>query len=563
MEEYKGAEAFIEVLNANGVENIFFNPGIDTVPVQVTISRFKEQGKRTPGLVLCLDESVAMHAAHGYYMVSGGPQVVLVHRELGTLQVGGALLNAQWGRIPVVLCAGSAATVGRMTWKQEPYDQGNMVRNCVKWDHEMSGDENINDVVHQALQIASTEPCGPVYLSIPMEAFSEEVDKAPPVASTAKPTKGVDPNILGRAAEILIEAENPLILVGHAGRYHQSVAALVELAEAVSARVITTLVRMNFPTTHPLCAGIDPIGGGSRDLSTYIADADVLLVIDYDMPYAPGWVVPGVNVKIIHIDVDTKKQGIPLWNRVADIQIEANSAEVIPALTRVVQQKLTPAKQTLFRERFNRLESEHKELRKKRHDSAVSKAEQRPISAEWLAHCLAEVVDEDTIILNQTITHTASVAEQIYRTKAGTMLACAGGSIGWALGAALGAKIAAPDKTVVSLTGDGGFVWGCPVAALWTAGSYQAPFLTVIFNNQAYGAIKGLVERAYGKERMSNEMGFKMGVGILPSPDYAKVAHACGAYGWTVDDPADVLPALSEAIDQVYSGRPAVVDVRL
>ena len=146
MEEYKGAEAFIEVLNANGVEKIFFNPGIDTVPVQVTVSRFMEQGKPTPDLVLCLDESVAMHAAHGHYMVSGRPQVVLVHRELGTLQVGGALLNAQWGRIPTVLCAGSAATAGRMTWKQEPYDQGNMVRNCVKWDHEMHGGENIRDV---------------------------------------------------------------------------------------------------------------------------------------------------------------------------------------------------------------------------------------------------------------------------------------------------------------------------------------------------------------------------------------------------------------------------------
>ena len=120
MEEYKGAEAFIETLNTFGVETIFFNPGIDTVPVQITISRFMEQGKPTPQLVLCLDESVALTAAHGHYMVSGRPQVVMVHSELGTLQLGGALHNAQWGRIPVIIWAGAQATGQRVDWMDEP-----------------------------------------------------------------------------------------------------------------------------------------------------------------------------------------------------------------------------------------------------------------------------------------------------------------------------------------------------------------------------------------------------------------------------------------------------------
>src|SRR4030042_2408382 len=101
MEQYQGAEAFIEVLNANGVEHIFFNPGGEQAAIQATIAKFRLSGKRTPRLILCLDESVAMTAAHGHYMVSGRPQLVMVHAELGTQQVGGALHNAQWGRIPV------------------------------------------------------------------------------------------------------------------------------------------------------------------------------------------------------------------------------------------------------------------------------------------------------------------------------------------------------------------------------------------------------------------------------------------------------------------------------
>ena len=144
----------------------------------------------------------------------------------------------------------------------------------------------------------------------------------------------------------------------------------------------------------------------------------------------------------------------------------------------------------------------------------------------------------------------------------GALLGCAGGAIQWALGAALGAKVAAPDRTVVSLVTDGGFVWGCPLATLWSASSYQAPFLTVIFNNQSYGVIRGLVQMLSGTE-LSDEMGFELGVDIMPPPEYGMVAQACGGYGRTVEDSADVLPALKEAMSQVGQGKPAVVDVRL
>ena len=109
---------------------------------------------------------------------------------------------------------------------------------------------------------------------------------------------------------------------------------------------------------------------------------------------------------------------------------------------------------------------------------------------------------------------------------------------------------------------DGGFVWGCPLATLWSASSYQAPFLSVIFNNQSYGVIRGLVQRLSGTE-LSDKMGFELGVDIVPPPEYGLVAQACGGYGQTVVDPADVLPALKEAMKQISQGKPAVVDVKL
>lgn len=565
MEQYEGAEAFVEVLNAHGVENIFFNPGSATVPIQVTISKFRAAGKRTPRLVLCLDESLAMTAAHGHYMVSGQPQVVMAHCELGTQRVGGALLNAQFGRIPVILWAGlQLPGVPRVNWKQEPYDQGLIVRNSAKWDHQISSDEDIHDVLRKAFQIAYTEPCGLVYLAFPPSILTEKIDKVkiPPSAVAPLPsTAPADVDSLSKAAEILIEAENPLIVAGHSGRYPESVSSLVELAETLCAPVITSQVYMNFPHTHPLCAGVEQYRG-SRKTNPY-SDADVLLVIDYDMPYAVSETLPSPEVKIIHIDLDPCTRGRPLWNRGSDIYIEADSREAMPTLKDIISQKLTPEKRIQFQKRFRQMESNHKKQREDWYALAMSKADQKPISADWLCHCISEVIDEDAIIATFMISPQAPVTEQIPRTRPGTFIGNAGGSVQFALGAAFGAKIAAPDRTVVSITTDGGFVWSSPVATLWTARAYNAPFLSVIMNNQGYNIIRKMVQRGYGETTLTDESAFESGVDIKPPPDYSLIAQACGAYGRLVEDPADVMPALREALEQVRRGKPAVLNVRI
>jgi acetolactate synthase-1/2/3 large subunit len=135
--------------------------------------------------------------------------------------------------------------------------------------------------------------------------------------------------------------------------------------------------------------------------------------------------------------------------------------------------------------------------------------------------------------------------------------------MGWALGAALGAKLAAPNRTVVSLIGDGGFIYGCPVAALWSASAYHAPFLTVICNNQSYLSIRELLRSNYGDESVSGEMGFEIGTDIKNPPDFASLARACNAYGDKVEEPSELLNALRKAIDQVRNGTPAVLDVKV
>ena len=563
----RGAEALVELFNANNVDYIFLNPGTDTVPVQEALSKFRALGKRTPEAILCLHESVAMSAAHGHFMISGRPQVLMVHVDAGTLQVGGALHNAQRGRIGVIFCAGRAPLNleqdklgGRwpFMWLQERRDQAGIVRDYVKWDYELRSTETIHRVVQRAFQITSTEPYGPVYLTLPLELLMGKLEsvRVPDVdRHAAASTAQADTLLLDKAAEMLVQAEMPLIMTGNSGRHPQSVASLVELAEVLGGRVITTSERMNFPNTHPLCSGENP--------NPYLEDADVVLIIDFDVPYAPTQVKPGPEAKIIHIDIDPVKTAIPMYAFPADIRLEADSSKAIPVLTKMVRRKLTPEREAIIGARFRKIQEENRKLREEWRQLAVSQAEQKPISPEWLCYCVNQVIDEDTILLNDANSNTFSVGRQIQRTKAATLFDDGGTSLGWGLGAALGAKLAAPDKTVVTLMGDGCFIFGCPIPTLWAADVYSAPFLTVIFNNEQYYAPKAALQKAYGRESYSAKTGCWVGVNIKPSPDYSLVAAACNAYGRIVEDPAELQPALREGLDKVRGGKAVVLDVRI
>jgi acetolactate synthase-1/2/3 large subunit len=561
----EGAEAFVELLNANSVEYIFLNPGTDTFPIQEALSKLKALGKRTPKVILCLHESVAMAAAHGYFAVTGRPQVVLVHVDSGTQQVGGALHNAQRGRIGVIFCAGRApSTIDQnvrgerstgIHWIQEQFDQAGIVRGYVKWEYELRSNASIHQVMQRAFQVATTEPCGPVYLTLPRELLMEKIKSVtiPDVARhAAAVTPQADATKLAEIADTLLQAESPLIISGDTGRHPEAVASLVEIAETLGARVMPDMVRMNFPDTHPLCSS----GFGQP----YFKDADVILLIDKDIPYAPNQTKLRPDAKIIHISIDPIKQDIPLWVFPGDMFIQADSSKVLPALNELIHKKITPEQKASFQARFKQIQRENEKTRDSQRASAVAKAEQKPISPLWVGHCLSEVVDEDTIIV-----HEMAFASEIRRTKPATLFSSGGSSLGFGLGGALGVKLASPDRTVVSLMGDGCFVFGCPIAALWAANVYHAPFLSVIFNNQQYHAPRGVagIRGAYGKESYSEKTGVWEGIDILPSPEYALVARACGAWGQKVEDPSELLPTLKKGLDQVRRGKPAVIDVRL
>ena len=563
-----GAEAFVEMLNSNGVEYLFLNSGTDTFPVLEALERMMAQERTVPRIILCIDETTAMFAAHGYYQLTGRAQAVLVHVDAGTINIGGAYHDAQRDHAAIVVCAGRApSTFGgavagardmNIHWTQEQRDQAGIVRTFTKWDYELRNLDSINWVVQKAFQVAAAEPAGPVYLTLPRELLLERMSVlgVPPSQRHGRPAgPAADREALRTLADWLAEAERPLIIAGASGRYTETVSVLAELAELAGAPVVGAIgSRLNMPTHHALNAAT--CGAPS------VAEADLIVVVDCDVPWIPDQETLEPSARVAWIDIDPTKDTIPLWAYPADLLVHASSRTALPELRDALRERLTPEDRGRVAVRCEEYAANSRLERERLAARALSVKDERPIHPLWVAYCLDQVLERDAIVMNEGMTGSWPWLSITDRSEPGTVFTSGGSSLGWALGAAVGAKLANPGRDVVALEGDGSFVFARPTSALWAAEKYHTPFLTVIYNNSRHQATVNNWNK-HIPDNMGKRLNNYVGVDIDPSPDYAVLAQACRAYGETVEDPADVLPALERGLARVRAGQAAVLDVRI
>jgi acetolactate synthase-1/2/3 large subunit len=181
---------------------------------------------------------------------------------------------------------------------------------------------------------------------------------------------------------------------------------------------------------------------------------------------------------------------------------------------------------------------------------------------EWVAAALAESVPDDAIVLEEAVTSADAVRLHLQREEPGTLLNSGAPGLGWALGGAVGTKLARPERDVVALCGDGTFVFGSPVAALWASHTARAPFLAVVFNNAGYNASKRPVMGLFPRGASMAADQFP-GVRFTEPPDYAALARSCHAYGEQVTEPERLIPALANGLAAIRNGQAAVIDVVL
>jgi acetolactate synthase I/II/III large subunit len=563
------AEAYVHALLSQGVDFLFLNPGTDTFPIQEALSKLESDDRPAPRTVLCLFEIVALAAAHGYYAATGRPQAVLVHVDVGTQNLGSMLHDAQRGRAAVVIAAGRApytsdpnlrgSRSSYIHWLQEQMDQHGIVRNYVKWDYELRRPDQIGEVVSRAYQVAASDPPGPVYLTLPRENLMENAgsfdiyrpEKFPPVRLG---DGGHD--LLDRAATMLLEAKNPVVATANSGRNEAGYNALVRLVETLALPVVEWRSRANFPSDHPLHQGFD--------IGPLLRDADLILSLDHDFPYIPTQVQPNPDARMIQIDVDPVKEEIPLWSFPVDLPIRANSAQALDTLASIVEKRLTDKQRSDIQGRHAQLSRRHQELRSAWDDGAREHGARDQITPQWLSYCLGDLVREqpNCLLVDETVTNNEMLWKYVPTLGPGTWFGSGGSGLGWGLGAALGVKLAHPDRPVLSLVGDGSFVFGAPLAALWAMQTNHAPVMVVIFNNTCYYATKRPLMNAY-PEGYSVRHDHWVGIDLMPAPNYAMLAQSVGGYGEQVDDPSDVPDALRRGMAQIAAGKTVVLDVRM
>jgi acetolactate synthase-1/2/3 large subunit len=559
------AEAYLALLRARGVDYLFANSGTDFPSIVEALARGPQAGLALPEAMVVPHENAAMGMAHGYYMVSGRPQAVMVHVTVGTANGICALMNAARENVPIFFTAGRSpiyeggrfgARNNYIHWGQELFDQGGMVRDLVKWEYELRGGLQVEAVVDRALALAMTEPRGPIYLSLPRETLAETLDgfafNARPRMAPPAPAYP-DPAAIEQAAALLAKAEFPIIVTTRAARDPDTFAALSALAERFALPVVEYRARYNaLPSDHPMHLGYD--------YGPWTEAADAALVLDSDVPWVPALPSPRPDIRVVQIGPDPLFGDYPVRSFPAEIAITARVPPALAALSLALEDA-TRGKKAEIEARYKKIAALHDELRAKARKPAEG-PQAAPMSAAWVSHCIDRAKDDDTIVVSEL-----GIQPPVMTfTKPGTYFnSGAAGGLGWGLPAALGAKLAVRDsgrdRTVIATIGDGSYMFANPVACHQVGEAQRLPVLTVVFNNARWHAVRRATASLYpqGHALRSNSAPL---TSLEPSPAYEKVIEASGGYGERVADP-DALPkALDRALDAVRGqGRQALLNV--
>ena len=485
------SDAYMALLADRGIDYWFANAGTDFAPVVETLAKAQMLETKVPKAVTCPHENTAMHMAIGYFLVTGRPQAVMVHVNVGTANGMNGLLNAARGHVPVLFTAGRTPTnedglAGHRSldihWTQEMFDQAGMLRESVKWDYELRNGQQLETIVDRALTIAKSEPMGPVYLSLPREVLSQtmaEFTYTTPSRQHAAAPAFPNGDAVEELAALLADAENPLIITSSAGRDPKAWSALAELAERYAIPVIQYRNRyMSIPSNHPMNLGYE--------LSPLLEKADVILAVDVPVPWLPAYDKVRDDAKVIHMGPDPLHGYVPVRGHPCDIALACATAEGLQVLNETLAEHEGRAKLRIDKRRAS-LAGSWKTLRDGWRKKLESVKAESPIHPAWITHCINEIKDDDTIIIKES----PLMQEHIDFSKPTTMFnAGAASGLGHGLGCALGAKLAARDRLVIGTHGDGSYMFGNPISAHYVGAEQELPVLTVLFNNQRWQAVR-------------------------------------------------------------------------
>jgi acetolactate synthase I/II/III large subunit len=555
------ADAWLGLLAARGIEYLFANGGTDFAPVVEAYAKGEKLGWKLPQIVTVPHENMGVAMAHGYAMVTGRPQAMMVHVGVGTANAINGLINASRQNIPILFTAGrtpitesGAVTAARnnyIHWAQEHFDQGGMLREFMKWDYELRHAEQVETVIDRALAIAKSEPQGPVYVTLPREILASPFTSNFSLKTSISPASppAADPAAFEEAAKLLGEAHHPLLITANGGRSAESSQAIEQLAHNLAVPVVHYRPRyLALSTEHPMHCGWDP--------HALLKEADVVLVVDCDVPWIPKEGGPKPGAKVIHVGPDPLFARYPLRGFRTDLALTGAVAPTLQALWRAAQKQALSVRQ--IEERRKAVSELSKAIREKSRGGVTPMP--AGITGKWLSACMNKLLDASTILVNE---YPTVLEEMEIREPCRYYGNPSAGGLGWGMGAALGVKLASPGKTVICAVGDGAYMFGNPTAVHYVSEAMHLPVLFVIANNARWAAVHRSTLATYPKGVASQTEKPPFAT-LEPSPRFEHVIQASGGHGERVAEPKQLMPALERALKIVREEkRQALVNVCL
>jgi benzoylformate decarboxylase len=512
------------------------------------------QGHKEIRYFLALHEGVAISMADGYARASGRLGVVNVHISPGIGNSMGMLYNAYKAGSPLLVTAGqqdqSFAITEPILWSDLPQ----VARPYVKWSYEIRRLEDLPRAVHRAAKVAMSAPTGPVFLSLPMDVLNAEgeLDLSAPTRIDSRLSPSLES--IQKAAEMLINASNPIIIAGDAVAQQDAHAELAAVAELIGAPVYGETVSgtCNFPSSHPLSLG--PLLRSQKETRAALEGADVLFsagadILTMSLPSKIDPVPPGL--RIIHLHLDPWEIG---KNYPAAIAIQADPKVTLTELGKVLRKQTTPDSMKKAQLRLERIrkgkEKNLTDLRKK----AEEESKLSPITPMALMKTIGDSLPANAVVVDETITSGRALRALIRSEDPKGYFGLRGGGIGWGIPGALGVKIAMPDRPVVSLIGDGSALYS--MQGLWTAARYRLAVVFVICNNRGYRILK---ERTHALKGFSARTGSYIGMDLEdPVIDFVGLARSLGVLGERLEKIEQIRPGLKKAMEK---DGPYLIDV--
>jgi thiamine pyrophosphate-dependent acetolactate synthase large subunit-like protein len=509
-----------------------------------------------------LHETAVMAMADGYTRVSGQTAFVNLHSVAGTAYALGQIVNAFKDRIPIVITAGDQSTKIRgHNAFLEAVNLAQIPRDYTRWHWDVLSVQTIPDVLRRAFLFAQVPPGGPTFVTFSKDMWEERVKRAeilPRSRSQLESSLHPDPGAVGQVVDLLLAAQLPVIVASRELSRYGGVKQIKEMAELLGAPVFSDLFighsPITFPTTHPQYAGFFAEDASfPKNFDLYWSVGGTMFTV---MAAPPEPLVPR-TAKVIHTSLDGAEIG---RNYPVDVMMMANVNLAAQAVLDELKRRKLPA--AVIEDRRRRVHEYTRQRRQQLEEQARSVWNNQPIASARLAMELNRRLDPKAIVAVEMPTEEQLACSYLDFDQSGggrRQLTTSGGCLGWAVAAAIGAKIAEPDRQVVALVGDGGFQFG--VQALWSAARYEVPVGIIIWNNNGYQSNRRFLHEYGGRAAATGRY-------ISASLDSPEIDHVAISKGYGVEAERVVHPdQLANAIDRclraIDRGRPYLLDVKI